>query len=156
MYELKILIIILSCQINKCISSCLFPQCDLSTETDGFYFIKCKGNQKITLPNETLNGYNIMLKLESISDLDIFIKNSLLDSIKLYSLDISNNQDTFENYFDFINSFVQLKILNLSYNKISMIRTRQFDKLFQLKKLDLSFNEIFYFEENTFLWRWFK
>jgi Leucine-rich repeat (LRR) protein len=38
----------------------------------------------------------------------------------------------------------------LSFNKLSIIKQRQFQKLNNLEVLDLSYNEIFYFEKNAF------
>ena len=71
--------------------------------------------------------------------------------VEIISLDLSNNLNDFETYLTNINNFGMLKKLNLSFNQLSIIKQRQFQKLNNLEVLDLSYNEIFYFEKNAFL-----
>ena len=106
------------------------------------------GNESIkTMKDKFLIGSNVSLKLQGEKDLEKIKK---LSNASLYSLDLSFNQNTFESYFEDINQLEMLKILNMSHNKNSIIRERQFNGLVELEVLDLSYNEIFYFEENAF------
>ena len=115
------------------------------------FSIRCTDSKTIALTNLTIDDKFILLKLEGTDSLKFIIQNKdTFTKIKLYSLDIMNTQNTLEDFMGDINSFSNLKELVLSNNKISIIRTRQFDKLTSLTKLDLSYNEIFYFEVNAF------
>ena len=119
------------------------------------FSISCTDNQSISLPNLTNDNKLIFLKLEVISGLKFIIQNKdVFTKIKLYSLDIKNIQNSLESFMGDLDSFNNLKELILSNNKMSIIKTRQFRKLTSLIKLDLSYNEIFYFEEHKFLYRY--
>lgn len=115
------------------------------------YSILCRDDQmlNVNLSSSDLNQYKVTIKLEGKIALNL-IKTRILHEIKIYLLDLSNNQNKFEAYMQTINSFEALKVLNLSRNKISIISERQFNDLIDLESLDLSHNEIFYFEVNAF------
>ena len=72
------------------------------------------------------------------------------DEIKLISLDLSNNLNSLDDLMAKINSFTTMESLNISHNKILLLKENQFNGLNELNVLDLSFNEIFYFELNAF------
>ena len=126
---------------------CLFPYCTCLI-VDNLNSVTCEENQLILVSNET-NNLDINLKLKGQSNLET-MNNGILENITLVSLDLSNNKNDFESLMDTINTFVSLKVLNLSYNQISIIKAKQFERLINLEILDLSYNHIFYFETDAF------
>ena len=117
------------------------------------YLILCQVNQflRINSSSDYLNQLSIKLKLKGKNSLNLIKNGTLLNNqLNLYLLDLSENEETFEEYLEGINKFESLKVLNLSHNKISILKERQFNGLIALAVLDLSFNEIFYFEVNAF------
>ena len=80
----------------------------------------------------------INLELNGKNNLEI-MNNGILENITLVSLDLSNNKNDFESYMETINKFLSLKVLNLSYNQISIIKEKQFERLIKLEILDLSY-----------------
>jgi Leucine-rich repeat (LRR) protein len=74
------------------------------------------------------------------------LNESLINEIRLNSLDLSDNNNDYEAYMNALNNLHSLTRLDLSYNLISIIREKQFNGLINLEYLDLSNNEIFYFE----------
>ena len=86
------------------------------------------------------------LKLKGINSLQLI---HLLDEINLKSLDLSNNLNSLDDFMAKINSFTTMESLNISHNKILLLKENQFNGLNELNVLDLSFNEIFYFELNA-------
>ncbi len=124
--------------------------------------ISCLNKTKITCyldnqvnalaENESIwNSSQLNLKIISFKNVNLLNENIFI-GLDLYSLDVSNNQDTLEDWsiMEAINSFTNLTALNLSYNRISQTRTNQFYRLAKLTMLDLSYNQIFYFEANSF------
>jgi hypothetical protein len=98
------------------------------------------------------------LKLKGLNSIDLLINlfnNSKIESIK--SLDLSSNEITDDllsninlNKEIYSSLFYYLIELNLSNNKLLILKEKQFYKLEKLQILDLSFNQIFYIEMNTF------
>jgi len=80
----------------------------------------------------------ISLRLKGFKALES-MANGLLNGIELYSLDLSENQMNMEQYLDKVNVFSSIAELNLSHNKISIIKKRIFFNLVHLEYLDLSY-----------------
>jgi len=145
--------------------ACLALQCDtVKSEADCFLdgcfcekdppslLINCIDSKDIKLKNfsSIINDFNqLSLRLKGFKGLEA-IKNGLLNGIELYSLDLSENQNNMEQYLYKVNIFSSIVELNLSHNKISMIKKRIFFNLTQLEYLDLSYNQIFYIEDYAF------
>ncbi len=141
------------------IIACLLENSTKSNATD---FISCsnenkvtcylEGQDKVLAENESIwNSSQLNLKIISFKKVNI-LNEKIFNGLDLYSLDVSLNEDTLEDWsiMQAINSFTNLTTLNLSYNRISQTRTNQFYRLTKLTLLDLSHNEIFFFEENSF------
>ena len=118
------------------------------------YLISCSSDESNANINSTSffnNSLEINLKLKAFKNVKIIL-NPDFGKMNLRSLDLSDNQDKFEDsVMKQINSFFNLTNLNLSYNRLSTIKIEQFVQLKKLIVLDLSHNEIFYFESNAFL-----
>ena len=134
------------------LENCLLDNC-LCTLVDVDYSIICSDAKTVSFNTSFDFGYllelRFNLKLIGTNNLKL-LQNELFMNISLNSLDLSNNQETFERSYCDFNKFEQLKVLNLSLNRIQIIRNSQFSRLNKLEILDLSFNEIFFFEENAF------
>ena len=68
-----------------------------------------------------------------------------------FLLDLLDNQNDFNAYFESINKLESLIKLNLLRKKTSIIKIAQFLGLTGLETLDLNKNEIFYFEKKSFV-----
>ena len=131
-YNIAALILLFNCA--TCSNECLYRSCSCFV-TNGEYYLTCQDTHydlginlslvpvEIYSSNFKLNGLNL-LKEESFKDL------------KVNSLDLSNNN--LEEIPSRVNELTSLKALNLSHNRISILRTRQFDGLVDLISLDLS------------------
>ena len=113
--------------------------------------IDCIDNKEIHLNNfSSIKNFNqINLKLKGPKSLEA-LANGFLNDIQLYLLDLSENQNNMELYLDKVNIFSSIVELNLSRNKIPIIKKRIFFNLIYLEYLDLSNNEIFYIEDSAF------
>ena len=132
---------VLSCWLNEC--DCFY--------LDQYYSINCNYNQLISFSNESINDRLIFLKLKGVDNFEFFIKNKeKFNNIKLFKLEITNIKDNLDMYLDKINSLKSLKDLKLSNNKIHFFKITKFNRLINLIKLDLSYNELINFkkEEN--------
>ena len=148
--ELAIVLLALIPSIQLCFMD--FCDCEFNFEINEYSIICHKIISYVNLNfsiSDLDNKFRFNLKLAD-NNLDLIKRIEILNSFNLNSLDLSNNQNDFETYFESINKYNTLNTLNLSFNKISMIMTQQFFKLEQLKVLDLSYNEIFYFEKDSF------
>jgi Leucine-rich repeat (LRR) protein len=125
---------------------CSFSSCFCNKIFLNNYKVDCKENELNSVKN---SGFNLILKSKGIANLES-IKNGSLNNIRLISLDLSDNNNDFDAYMNALNQFRYLSRLDLSHNLISIIREKQFDRLINLEYLDLSYNEIFYLEENAF------
>lgn len=117
------------------------------------YWIECDASKVINLSMWLNDSSKTGLKLIAFQNVKI-LSNQVFDRLTSFvvSLDVSNNQDKMEwQTMNRINSFRGLFLLNMSFNQISIIRENMFDQLTELTHLDLSFNQIFYFEkQNSF------
>ena len=115
--------------------------------------LNCEKDKILLAGNETIwKSKQLELKIIAFKNMRLLKEERLLADLDLISLDLLNNRDTFENrsIMEKINSFTNLTTLNLSQNCLSQIRTNQFNQLARLQLLDISYNQIFYFEENSF------
>ncbi len=155
MKTLRLLIIFF---ILSQVKNCALDQC-IREESSHNYLIKCDFNhlknaifsQNLSVfIDELINEKKLSLKLISFQNVKVLNSDRFNDLNELYSLDISQNDDKFESLklTQKINSFKRLKILNMSFNRISIIKANQFDQLNELTHLDLSYNHLFYFEKS--------
>lgn len=144
-------LIILNCKIIS-LSFCYFENINTN------YYIYCTNKEttqdniikisNFSLQQLTLIDFNLIINGKDY--LNIIINDVSLKELTILSLDLSFNNNDFEAYFTQINKLIHLKSLNLSHNNILMIKEKQFDSLFDLNTLDLSSNQLFYFESNAF------
>ena len=116
-YNIAALILLFNCA--TCSNECLYRSCSCFV-TNGEYYLTCQDTHydlginlslvpvEIYSSNFKLNGLNL-LKEESFKDL------------KVNSLDLSNNN--LEEIPSRVNELTSLKALNLSHNRISILRT---------------------------------
>ena len=150
-FLLILLNIILVLKIIK--SQSLFCNyCSVEISNEDMLSIACVQNQP-DKPIENfvceLKNLSLIIKLNGKDNLN-YIKNNSLNDLKVEILNLSFNSENFKEYFQQLNTIKSIKSLNLSHNIISIIETNQFSGLHFLEVLDLSFNEIFYFEQNAF------
>ncbi len=85
-----------------------------------------------------MNDLYIVLKLNGVNSLDLMNNEEFRKSIKVYSFDLSQNQNDFQNYLNNLTQFGENLIeLNLSYNKISRLFSKQFNNLSQHARFKL-------------------
>ena len=149
MIGLLVMSIVLKIKAEQC-SEQLIERCSCLHELNR-YNISCSFSQVGYIGNRTEEDYskslfNVKLEGESLQ----LVKIKIFAQIQLESLDLSNNNQDFQEYFAIINDLKNLQLLKLSENKISIIRTMRFEGLINLEILDLSYNLIFYFEECAF------
>ena len=127
----------------------LFKECEQNILNDSLT-LSCIDDSKISsivINSSLLNDFKIKVKLKGIKSLQLM---NSFDEINLKSLDLSNNFNSFDDFMTKINSFTKLESLNISHNKILILKDNQFNRLNNLNVLDLSYNELFYFELNAF------
>ena len=112
-------------------------------EYSSYFSIECKGDQRIQPSNfSSVNNFDqISLRLKGAKNLEA-MANGLLDEIELYFLDLSENQNKLDTCLEKVNVFSTLVQLDLSHNKLSIIKKQSFFGLINLKCLDLSYNQI--------------
>ena len=147
-----LIIYILIIKTSTYLTQCLYGQCICNTINSDF-IVHCSDKLQLNKTSMNmkldLNDLNLKIKINETKNFSLLIDLSK-NSVELHSIDLSNNQKSFESYFKTLNTFKTLNVLNLSFNRIGMLKASQFDRLNELKVLDLSFNEIFYFESNSF------
>ena len=161
MKNLIIIIIIIVVLIKplmslKCFDYCQCSQLESNNNTYNLECISTNNNEQINLNQEIIKINNLKLKGSNSIELliNLLFNNSKIESIK--SLDLSSNEITDNLLSTNLNNkeikllFIYLIELNLSNNKLLILKEKQFYKLEKLQILDLSFNQIFYIEMNTF------
>jgi hypothetical protein len=93
-----------------------------------YYLLSCNNGSRQSFTNNIqVNDFYIVLKLNGINSLDLINNEEFRESIKVYSFDLSQNQNDLQNYLNNLSQFGENLIeLNLSYNKISRLFTKQF------------------------------
>jgi len=127
----------------------LFKECQQNILNDSLT-LNCIDDSKlfsIGINSSLLNDFKIRVKLKGSKSLQLM---NSFNEINLKSLDLSNNFNSFDDFMTKINSFTKLESLNISHNKLLLLKENQFNRLNDLNVLDLSFNELFYFELNAF------
>jgi hypothetical protein len=146
MIKYAICLIVISILTKQSMSiKCLNNNCECNQlEDKTTYNVECT-SQSVTndvqmIDIQTINNLKITNYKESID----LILNQLINS-EIKSLDLSFNK------LDNINIEIKSIIkLNLSNNRLLIIKENQFSKLNKLEILDLSYNELFYIELNAF------
>ena len=147
-------IIFLICKVEGNDEKCILNECICSL-IGNIYNIKClaDSSKRLTFNQipDSIKNYHVSLKLKGRKYMDLLKNSQLSEKIQVNSLDLSFNNENFENYLYDLNRFgANLFQLNISYNKITRLDAEQFNNLSMLISLDLSNNQLFYFEQNAF------